>query len=66
MRYFVKEWDDTTASLIAEDGYILETYESTETAVDNCIRHCCIEPDFVEKLIDRESSSYVELKHRCC
>lgn len=66
MRYFVKEWEDQSASLIAEDGYILETYQSSEEAVDACIRHCMIEPDFVEKLLDKYTVNYVEQKHRLC
>ena len=66
MRYFVKEWYDKTASLIAEDGHILETYQSSEEAVNACIIHCRVEPDFEEKLLDQYSCHYIEQQHRLC
>lgn len=66
MRYFVKEWSDKTASLVAEDGYILETYQNSEDAVDACIKHCMVEPDFEETLHNKSSCHYIEQPHRLC
>lgn len=49
MKYFIKEWPDNTATLIAEDGYALEIYSSVDEAIDACIYDCMVEPDFIEK-----------------
>jgi predicted lipoprotein with Yx(FWY)xxD motif len=60
------EWDDKTASLIAEDGRTLETYPNSEEAVDACIRYCHAEPDFVQMLMDKYALNYIEVPHRLC
>ena len=49
MKYFIKEWSDHTATLIAEDGYALEIYSSVDEAIDACVSDCMIEPDYIEK-----------------
>jgi hypothetical protein len=49
MQYYIKEWSDMTASLVAEDGYTLDTYDNTEDAIDACISHCLVEPRFIER-----------------
>ena len=48
MKYFIKEWSDNTATLIAEDGYALEIYNSVDEAIDACVSDCMVEPDFIE------------------
>ncbi len=48
MKYYIKEWSDHTATLIAEDGYALEIYDTVDEAVDVCLYDCMVEPDFIE------------------
>jgi len=48
MKYFIREWADNTASLIAEDGYPLDIYASVEDAIDACMFDCMVEPDYIE------------------
>ena len=48
MRYYIKEWPDQTASLIAEDGHALDIFDSVFDAVDTCISDCLVEPDYIE------------------
>ena len=48
MQYFIKEWPDNSASLIAEDGYTLETFENIIDAVDACTYECMVEPEYIE------------------
>ena len=45
MQYFIKEWPDNSASLIAEDGYTLETFENIVEAIDDCM----VEPEYIER-----------------
>lgn len=64
MQYFIREWPDNTASLVAEDGYTLDTFENIVDAIVACNFDCMVEPDFIEShcnylgtsLIDFESS----------
>jgi len=49
MRYYIKEWSDQTASLIAEDGYSLDTFQTIGDAIDACFYDCLVEPDYIEK-----------------
>jgi hypothetical protein len=49
MQYHIKEWHDQTASLIAEDGYPLDLFDSVDDAVDACLTDCMVEPDFIER-----------------
>ena len=48
MQYYIKEWSDQSASLIAEDGYFLDTFESIEHAIDACLYDCLVEPEHIE------------------
>ena len=48
MQYSIKEWDDGRAALIAEDGYVLETFNSTDEAIFACIKDCRTAPLFIE------------------
>lgn len=48
MQYYIKEWHDQTASLIAEDGYYLDTFASIDDAIDACIEACRVEPEFIQ------------------
>jgi len=49
MKYFIKEWSDHSASLVAEDGYALELYNSLEDAIDACVYECLVEPEYIER-----------------
>lgn len=57
MQYFIKEWTDRTASIYAEDGYLLETFASVQEAILACRNDCLVEPMRVE-------SPYLELESR--
>ena len=57
MQYFIKEWPDHTASLYAEDGYVLKTFLSKEEAVSVCRKDCLVEPIINE-------SPYVKIQRR--
>ena len=49
MQYFIKEWSDHSASLVAEDGYSLDTFESIDDAMDACLNECLVYPDYIER-----------------
>ncbi len=49
MPYYIKQWSDQTASLIAEDGYSLDTFESLADAIDACFYDCMVEPEYIER-----------------
>ena len=48
MNYFVKEWPDRKASIVAEDGYLLQTFNNVTEAVGACRQGCRVEPSRVE------------------
>ena len=47
MQYVIREWDNGTASLIAEDGYVLSNFDNTEDAILACIKDCRTAPLFI-------------------
>jgi len=49
MQYYIREWHDRRASLIAEDGFSLDTFDSVDDAIDACIKDCRVEPKFIER-----------------
>lgn len=49
MQYYIKEWHDKTASLIAEDGYSLDTFDCIDDAIDACLMDCRVEPEYIER-----------------
>ena len=49
MQYYVKEWPDRTATLVAEDGHDLTTFPSLEQAVMACRLWCHVNPQRIEK-----------------
>ena len=49
MQYHIKEWANMSASLVAEDGHILNTFESAEDAIDACINQCLVTPAYIER-----------------
>ena len=49
MKYHIKEWSDHSASLVAEDGYSLDTFESIDDAIDACLSGCMVDPDHIER-----------------
>jgi len=49
MQYYIQEWPDMTASLIAEDGYTLNTFDSTDEAIEVCISECMVKPSHIKK-----------------
>ena len=48
MQYSIREWGDGSASLIAEDGYLLSTFDSTDDAILACVKECRTVPLFIE------------------
>ena len=48
MQYFIREWPDNTASLVAEDGYTLDAFENIVDAIVACNFDCMVEPGFIE------------------
>jgi len=48
MQYFIKEWHDQTATLMAEDGHSLDTFGNVSDAIDACLMDCMVEPDYIE------------------
>ena len=49
MPYYIKEWSDQTASLIAEDGYSLDTFVNIDDAIDACVYDCMVDLEYIEK-----------------
>jgi len=48
VKYFVKEWPDYKASIYAEDGYLLQTFNSVREAVRACQKDCRVNPEHIE------------------
>lgn len=48
MNYFVKEWPDRKASIVAEDGYLLQTFNNVTEAIRVCRQGCRVDPSHVE------------------
>ena len=57
MQYFIREWADQTATLIAEDGYALSDFDSIDDAIDACIEDCLVEPEWIESYFNYLGSS---------
>ncbi len=65
MQYYINEWFDLTASLIADEEYSLDIFESIDDAINACVFDCMLEPEHIETdnnysdvlPIDFESSS---------
>ncbi|MFM1895313.1 MAG: hypothetical protein RLZZ385_387 [Pseudomonadota bacterium] len=55
MQYFIREWPNHTASLVAEDGHILATFGSVREAFNTCARDCMTVPAHIER-----RSNYLE------
>lgn len=49
MQYYIKEWPDQTASLIAEDGHQLDTFVNIYDAIEACVLQCRVEPEYIER-----------------
>ena len=49
MRYHIKEWPDKSASLIAEDGYTLDSFSNIDDAFQACVSECRVEPEYIER-----------------
>jgi hypothetical protein len=62
MRYFIKEWSYQTASLIAEDGYALDTFASNNDAIDACVIQCNVEPEFIERHLNYLGKSPIDFE----
>lgn len=62
MQYFIKEWPDNTASLIAEDGYTLDTFENIIEAIEVCSSECMVEPAFIESHSNYLAASPVDFE----
>ena len=60
MKYFIKEWPDRKASIYAEDGYLLETFQSLKEAVNVCRKDCLVEPMRIERPFIEIKSSYLQ------
>ncbi len=62
MPYYIKQWSDQTASLIAEDGYSLDTFESLADAIDACIYDCMVEPEYIARQNNYSDTSPPDLE----
>jgi len=62
MQYYIKQWPDHTASLIAEDGYMLDTFESISEAIDVCNLECMVEPQHIERHFNYLGNSPVDFE----
>lgn len=60
MQYFIKEWPDRTASIYAEDGYLLEKFESLKEALRACRKDCLVEPMWVESPFSKTKRRYLQ------
>ena len=63
MQYFIKEWPDRTASIIAEDGHLLATLNSLKEALHICRKDCRVEPMSVASHFSYLQSSPVDFEH---
>lgn len=63
MQYYVKEWPNRTASIIAEDGYVLATFDSLPLAIANCLVECRVEPMSIESHFSYLQSSPMDFEH---
>ena len=63
MQYFIKEWPDRTASIYAEDGYLLETFESLKEALRTCRKDCRVEPMSIESHFSYLQGSPVDFEY---
>ena len=48
MQYSIHEWDNGKASLIAEDGHVLSTFDSTDEAIVACVNDCRTVPLYIK------------------
>lgn len=62
MQYYIKEWPDHSASLIAEDGYTLDTFESIGEAIDACNVECLVEPEHIESHFNYLANSPIDFE----
>ncbi len=62
MQYAIREWSNGRASLIAEDGYFLSTFDSCQDAIQACINECRVEPLFVERHYSYLGSSPLDIE----
>lgn len=63
MQYFIKEWPDRSASLYAEDGYLLETFTTLDEALHVCRTDCRVEPISVESHFSYLQASPLDFEH---
>ena len=49
MQYFIREWPDQKASLVAEDGYTLAVFDNLREAKYRCAKDCMTVPEYVER-----------------
>jgi hypothetical protein len=49
MQYYIKEWPDQTASLVAKDGYVLDIFINIYDAIEACVLECMVEPEYIER-----------------
>ncbi|WP_101758667.1 hypothetical protein [Oceanicoccus sp. KOV_DT_Chl] len=47
MQYSIREWDNGKASLVAEDGHVLSTFDNTDDAIFACVKDCRTVPLFI-------------------
>lgn len=52
MKYYIKEWSDHSASLIAEDGIVLDVFDNLFDAINACNHECMVEPEFIESHVN--------------
>jgi hypothetical protein len=62
MQYYIKEWPDQTATLIAEDGYVLDTFANAFDAIDACVLECLVEPEYIESHVNYLGTSPLDFE----
>ena len=62
MQYFIKEWSDNMASLVAEDEFTLATFENIVEAAESCSFECSLEPEYIESYSDYPDASSLDFE----
>ena len=64
MQYFIKERQDQSASIYAEDGYLLATFATLKEAMRVCREECLVEPMWIESPFFIKGRSYLQQSPR--
>jgi len=65
MQYFIRQWANGHATLVAEDGYPLHTFGSVDEAIEACISDCRVIPIAIERRVDCPGSNTSRVDVAC-